>query len=1107
MKWTGYKPMIPDSSAAQNDLQVKLETLEGIIQASPLAIVAVDRDGIVKMWNGQAETVFGWTTDEVIGKPLPIIPEGKEPEFRSIIESQLQGKQNAGLELRRQRKDGSFVDVSFWSAPVWNASGEVTAVMAIYVDLSARKAAEEELRRSHDNLENRVRERTAELTKINEQLQAYIIEREQLEKELHRSEERFRLLVEGVTEYAIYMLDPGGMVESWNPGARRIKGYEAREIIGKHFSCFYTEEDLEASLPEQDLKNAAEKGHIELQAWRRRKDGSRFWANVVISALYDSTGAIRGYAKVTKDITEKRRVEEEKERLRSAVDAQRVLFQAVVEHAPAGIAIYDGETFRVKWANPIYQDRLDEPYCHMDIVGRRLQEILPSAENSGIVETFRRVASTGVPHFEPEQALVGLTKGTTYWRWSLLPLTTADRATPDLMILVVDVTDQVAARRRIEELANQLAEERRSLSVINQELDLRNREVERANRLKSEFLASMSHELRTPLHSIIGFSELLAEQESGELKPKQKRQLDHILRGARHLLSLINDILDLSKIEAGRLELHPESFLAQPAMSEVLTTIEPIASPKHIRITNEIAPDLVVFADRLRFKQILSNLLSNAVKFTPQLGRISISASISGGAGEESVEIAVQDTGIGIPLEEQHAIFDEFHQAATTTKGVREGTGLGLAITRRLVEMHGGEIWVDSRPGEGSRFTFSLPMVSRAGIVRRVEAPDSNEPIGTAPILVVDDELAARELLVTYLNSEGFRTATASSGEEALRKARELRPEAITLDIVMRGKSGWETLHQLKSNPATALIPVVIVSVLDEKQTGFALGADEYLIKPVSKPIFLDALARHVQRPGGGAVRVLVIDDESESLQLVAEILGSGRYTPVTAASGREALDLLKKTSIDAVVLDLLMPEMDGFEVLKHLRSDPELQKLPVLVLTGKDLTTEDLELLGNQVDALFTKVGPWRKELLARIRSAVESRKTSRLRKILIADDNPESREFIRDAMASQNFEINEAVDGKEAFARIQEFHPDLVFMDIQMPELDGYAVLRLIREDPALRTVPVIALTAFAMHGDRERALAAGFDAYISKPVDPRSLRSEVAQLLERKESESPL
>ncbi|MEI9970825.1 MAG: PAS domain S-box protein [Ignavibacteriota bacterium] len=522
--------MATDFGAGTEGLQARLETLETIIEASPLAMLAVDRDGIVRMWNNRSGSMFGWTSDEVLGKALPIVPTGKEAEFRSILEDQFEGKRRVGLALRRLRKDGSSIDVTFWSAPLWSHSGEITGVLAIYADASGRNDVEVELRRAQD--------------------------------ELHRSEQRFRLLVESVSDYAIYTLDPEGTVESWNPGAERIHGYQASEMVGRNVACLYPEEGVTARKSQEDLKTAADKGHVEVERWSLRKNGSQFWANSVISSLQDANGRILGYANITKDLTDKKLAAEERERLVAAMDAQRLLYQAVVEHAPAGIAIYDGESFRLKWANPTYRERLDEPYRSLEIVGRRLQEILPGAEQSGIADIFRKVAATGIAHFESEQELVGLTKGTTYWRWSLLPLSTAERSIPDLMIVVVDVTEQVSARLQIEQLAEQLSEERRSLSITNQELDLRNREVERARiGLKSEFLASMSHELRTPLHSIIGFSELLAEQESGELNAKQARQLDHILRGARHLLALINDILDLSKIEAGRMELHQESFL------------------------------------------------------------------------------------------------------------------------------------------------------------------------------------------------------------------------------------------------------------------------------------------------------------------------------------------------------------------------------------------------------------------------------------------------------------------------------------------------------------------------------------------------------------------
>ena len=1202
--------MADNSITDSTGLAGRLRTLEGVIEACPLAVIAISREGLIQMWNPGAEALFGWTAAETLGRRLPIVPAGREAESWSILESQLQGKSCLDLELRRCRKDGGMVDVRFWSAPLRNSGGEIIGVMAIYQDITAWKSAQEalratqfavdhaedpcfwlssggniiyvnhaacrslgyspdellsmevnaidpnysqegwadlwsaikasgafrlesvnrrkdgtefpveitvnylhhqgqeyncafvrdiserkrndeRLRNAYAELEDRVRERTAELSRINDALQREINDRKHFEEKLQKSEELFRLLVEGVEDYAILMLAPDGTVASWNSGAQRIEGYRADEILGKHFSCFYTQESIERGDPEEELRVAAVERRFETQGWRVRKDGSRFWANVVTSALYDTQGEIRGFAKVTQDITAKKRAEEESERLSRAIDDQRRLFQAVIEHAPAGIAIYDGESLRVKWANPTYHEMVDEAYRGVDITGLRLQDLFTVAEESGFVEIFRKVASTGQPFFEPERKRFNRP---VYWNCSLLPLSRDDRDTPDLMTLVLDVTDQVVARKEKEKLAAQVSEERRALALANEELELRNREIERANRLKSEFLASMSHELRTPLHSIIGFSELLAEDDDGKLGDKQKRQLGHILKGARHLLSLINDVLDLSKIEAGKLELHPESFAAEAALAEVLSTVSPIANAKQIRIDNAIDPSLVVWADRLRFKQILYNLLSNAVKFTPESGKVCVSSA----SQEESVEISVADTGVGIQPEELNAIFDAFHQASATTKGVKEGTGLGLAITRRLVEKHGGDIWVDSEIGKGSRFTFSLPLDSHESETSETSGASRSTVHRKPQILIVDDELPARELLGSYLRTEGYNTITARSGEEAVRKAREFRPDAITLDVLMPGKSGWETLHQLKTHPLTASIPVIIVSVVDETKSGYALGAAEYLVKPVSKKVLIAAIRRHVRSGLEGSARILVIDDETETLQLVSEVLKSAEYLPLLATSGEQALDILSRTSVDAILLDLLMPEMDGFEVLHRIKADPGLRDIPVFILTAKDLNENEMQLLRTHVEALYFKGTPWRQELLAQLQKAVGARGSIPLKKILVADDNPESREFIRDSLESQNYEVIEACDGRDALMKIETIGPDLVLMDIQMPVMDGYAVLKEIRQNPRLANLRVIALTAFSMQGDREKAISAGFSGYISKPVDPTSLRMQIEQVL---------
>jgi PAS domain S-box-containing protein len=606
---------------------------------------------------------------------------------------------------------------------------------------------------------------------------AETLERIRIEKELRASEERFRLLVEGVEDYAILMLDPEGTVTSWNSGAERIKGYRAEEIIERHFSCFFPEEDRREK-PNEELRIAFQDGRFEDEGWRVRKDGSRFWADVVTTALYDQHGSIRGFAKIARDATERKRAQQERERLLKAIDSQRQLFQAVIDHAPAGIAIFDGSNLRVRWANPTYRELHREGSGGMDIIGLRLQDFLPRAEESGVLEIFRKVAESRQAYLNPEYEFSAFAGRTIYVRWSLLPLSTEEESHPDLMVLLTNISDQVVARKKIEELATQL-EEKRGM------LELRNREVERANRLKSEFLANMSHELRTPLHSIIGFSELLADENAGELNKKQKRQLDHILKGARHLLSLINDILDLSKIEAGHIDLHPESFVADGAIGEVLTIIDPMAVAKKIVIDKKIEPNLVVWADRLRFKQVLYNLLSNAVKFTPESGMV----SISGAQEDESVEISVSDTGIGIPLEEHSAIFDEFHQANATTRGIKEGTGLALAICRRLVEKHGGQIRVTSEVGKGSRFTFTLPLEGEL-----LESSRFDQLVGRSPQML---EVFARVRRVAPHFRNALVTGATGTGKELVaRSLHNLSPVSTGRFAVCNCSALVETLFE-----------------------------------------------------------------------------------------------------------------------------------------------------------------------------------------------------------------------------------------------------------------------------------------------------------------------
>ncbi len=592
-----------------------------------------------------------------------------------------------------------------------------------------------------------------------------------------------------------------------------------------------------------------------------------------------------------------------------------------------------------------------------------------------VATVFQRAVAEPIVHLADLAGIVSREKD-----YSLRAISTGNGDEPDILIRAFnEMLGQIQERdtalgRAHGELERRVRERTIQLAVANKELDLRNREVERATQLKSKFLASMSHELRTPLNAIVGFSDLLADEGPGQLNDKQKRFVNHIKQGAAHLLQLINDILDLSKIEAGQLELRCEQFLVKDALPEVLSTIRPLAMAKNIQVQQKLGTDRPVYADRVRFKQILYNLLSNAVKFTPKDGRITLECTDSA----EFVCISVADTGIGIRPEEQVVVFEEFRQVEGGQDSTREGTGLGLAITKRLVEQQGGKISLMSEPGKGSRFTFTLPVAngSRLEVVHPLHSlsATTNGSLGKPLILVVDDEASARELISSYLNPE-YRIAIAESGDEAVNKAHHLRPDAITLDLSMPGKSGFEALVALKKNPDTSNIPIIIVSIVDQKNLGFALGAADYLIKPIRKPVLLETLRRHVPLQGDDDSEILLVDDDPRTLEMLEETLRSAGYETQSVQSGARALEVLSSKLVSAVLLDLLMPGMDGFEVIRYLRQDPALKELPIFVMTGKSLTPEESALLARDTQALLRKNGSWQQQLIVELARVFQRR------------------------------------------------------------------------------------------------------------------------------------
>ena len=871
---------------------------------------------------------------------------------------------------------------------------------------------------------------------------------------------------------AIIAVDPEERVILWNPSAEKIFGWLESEVLGRPTPI------IPPGLDRVSLGIDLSAGPVlGLESVRLSKDGRRIPVRVWSAPMASLGGRLSMLADLT-DLREAQRlhadlIEQERAARELAIAGQR--FSLLLEAAPDAILEVDAQG-RIVLANNealrLFQ------WASEDLIGSPVEMLLPERFRGGHLAHRAHYASH--PIRRPMGAnldLFAVRKDGTEFAVdiNLSPLPGGEQG--NVMCVVRDVSQRRHSEESIRVLNQSLERRSSELAAANQELSVRNQEVERANRLKSEFLASMSHELRTPLNTILGFSELLSEENAGALNEKQKRFLAHIRRDAGHLLELINDVLDLSKIEAGRLELRLESFPMAVAVAEVLTSVRPLAATQSVALDSSIDTQVLLQADRLRFKEILFNLLSNAIKFTPSGGRVWVESSLLDGF----VCILVGDTGIGIAADDQESIFDSFRQVSATTKGVREGTGLGLAITKRLVEHHGGKLWVKSELGQGSRFFFTLPL----------SAPEDPvaETVASPRVLVASHIASWREETLDRLQKEGFQVETAVSGADAFYKAKDLRPHLVLLDMESPGKSGWETLHELKNAPETRSIPVIIVSAEDEGKMGAALGAVESLIKPVSAAALLQAV-RHVLQPDG-TLRVLIVEDDLETRELLEDILMNEGLTPLIARYAAEALRILASSRVDAVVLDLILPGRNGFEILKDIRADPRFGRIPVLVLTIKDLSERERQELDSQGAQVFAKGAGWRQDLVQQLRRL---RQTGKGKRVLVADDNPAGRELVRESLADHVSSLIEASDGREALDKIRQTLPDLVLLDIQMPEMDGYAVLQEIRNDPALAGLRVVALTAFAMQGDRERAIEAGFDDYVTKPITVAKLKAQL-------------
>ncbi|TLV03051.1 hybrid sensor histidine kinase/response regulator [Dyadobacter luticola] len=680
----------------------------------------------------------------------------------------------------------------------------------------------------------------------------------------------------------------------------------------------------------------------------------------------------------------------------------------------------------------------------------------------------------------------------------------------------------------LEEKAFMLEEQKSTIEEARDQIQIKADELERSGKFKSEFLANMSHELRTPLNSILILSRILGENKGSRLSEEEQRYASVIYNSGNDLLTLINDILDLAKVESGKIELFNENVATELILSEIRNTFHKVAENKGLTLNLEKAascPD-TLYVDHVRLIQIVRNLLSNAIKFTSAPGSVSLLISEEDGF----LSFKVSDTGIGIPLEKQKAIFEAFQQADGSTSRKYGGTGLGLSISRELAGLFKGSISLSSEPGKGSVFTLKIPVQSGTSAEAEMVLPELEAKpevvVRPAPViehlkenrlLLIEDDAVFAADMTSKAEDSGFQVALATNGKAALELVRTFNPTAIILDMNLPDMSGDDVLRELKSDTKTRLIPVHTVSAGDYFDVDILKeGAIGFMQKPVdqksAESIFnlLKLEGKDLEKQ-----RILLIEDDTYQSKYLGDFLAANNILVLYAFSAKEALDILQRDSVDGIILDVRLADMNGLDLLDQIKKNPDWSALPVVVNTAEDLSQEDLgrvmkyahpvviktkksnERLLDEVKLFLKKIQPRTSKPDVRPEDfsnpVVHSEKVFVGRKILIADDDMRNIFALSAVLEDSGFKIEIATNGREAIKKLEEVPGiELVLMDVMMPEMDGIEATRKIREHNKWLKLPIIAVTAKAMQGDREQCMAAGANDYISKPVDIDKLLS---------------
>ena len=904
--------MKDEKKTIETELQEARERLQYLLTVTPGIIYTTQASGdyACTFASENLRPILGYAPEEMVTDPKfspgRIHPEDAPRVFKEVFP--LIEKGGGTLEYRFQHREGHYLWFQDTFKVIHDEAGRPLEIVGSWADINEHKRAEEALR---------------------------------------ESEEHYRAVIENVADAIVI-----------NVGTKRVfvnKAFlklhaldDVSQVLGTPLDQFIVPEDRQL-VSERTLARQRGQPVPGVYEYRiQRPDGEvRTVQTSAVSITYEGQPAVLA---VLRDTTERKRAEEEILAANVELQERRRYLERLIESSTDPIISTDNEG-KVVLFNEGAEAMLG--YRAEEVVGQRVTILYESEEQAKEVMREMRKRGGTVSAFE---TTLGTKDG------SLIPVLISASILYDeegQEVGTVGFNKDLRERKRAEE-----------------ELQKAKEAAEEANQAKSAFLANMSHELRTPMNAIIGYSEMMQEEAEDLGQEHFIPDLQKIHAAGKHLLGLINDVLDLSKIEAGRMDLFLETFDIPTVIRDVVATITPLVEKNANTLEVHCVDDLgAMRADLTKVRQGLFNLLSNACKFTER-GAITLGANREIVDGAAWIKFRVTDTGIGMAPEQMGKLFEAFSQAEESTTRKYGGTGLGLAISQKFCQMMGGDITVESAPGQGSTFTILLPaevVDPEAALVPRVEeitATALSTAEGAPTVLVIDDDPTVHDLMQRFLSREGFRMVAALGGEEGLRLAKELRPAVITLDVLMPGMDGWAVLTALKADAATADIPVIMLTILEEKRMGYALGAMDYLTKPIDWGRLTTVLQRYrradLPRP------VLVVEDHAETREMLRRFLEREGWAVIEAASGREALERVAAERPELIVLDLIMPEMDGFAFIEALRQDATWRSIPIVVVTAKDLTPDERRRLNGTVEQILQKGGYTREELLREIRDLV---------------------------------------------------------------------------------------------------------------------------------------